>query len=257
VPTQLSLDRHLDGLHEAVTAFVAYAARAGVDAPVPTCPDWTVLDLVAHQGMVHRWAAALLRGERPGDDEVGGHELAGRSAVDPLAWLAEGAAALADAVTDAPADLETFVFLHDAPPPREFWARRQCHETTMHAVDALAASLGRAPGPDEVWIDAELAGDGIDELLGGFLTRPRSRLRCDEESLLVVSPDDLADRWEVSMSRRPAVTTRRTADDPPPDDPDWELTGGAVELYLRLWNRTEPPPPTHEGWRRLTAVSWS
>ena len=98
-----------------------------------------------------------------------------------------------------------------------------------------------------------LAGDGIDELLGGFLTRPRSRLRCDEDALLVVRPDDLADWWEVSMGPRPAVTTRRTTGDEPPDDADWELTGGAVELYLRLWNRTEPP----EEWRRLTAVTWS
>ena len=66
-------------------------------------------------------------------------------------------------------------------------------------------------------------------------------------------PDDLADWWEVAMGPRPAVTTRRTTGDEPPDDADWELTGGAVELYLRLWNRTEPP----EEWRRLTAVTWS
>ncbi|HRK46125.1 MAG TPA: maleylpyruvate isomerase family mycothiol-dependent enzyme, partial [Nocardioides sp.] len=104
-----------------------------------------------------------------------------------------------------------------------------------------------------VWIDAELAGDGIDELLAGFLTRPRSRLRCEEEAVLVVRPVDLPDWWEVSMGPRPAVTTRRTAADLLSDEPDWELTGGAVELYVRLWNRTDPP----EDWRRLTAITWS
>jgi hypothetical protein len=123
----------------------------------------------------------------------------------------------------------------------------------MHAVDALAASLGRAPRPDEVWIDPELAGDGIDELLGGFLTRPRSRLRCDEDAVLEVRPLDLPDWWEVAMGPRPATTTRHTQDDVPTDEPDWELTGSAVELYLRLWNRGDPP----EEWRRLTAVTWS
>ena len=82
MPTQLSLARHLDGLHEAVTAFAAYAGRAGLEAPVPTCPDWVVLDLLAHQGMVHRWATALVRGERPDDDEVAAFETAGRSAED-------------------------------------------------------------------------------------------------------------------------------------------------------------------------------
>ena len=253
MPTQLTTAQHLAGLSEAMRAFVRYADRAGLEAWVPTCPDWTVLDLVAHQGMVHRWAAALLGGERPTDDEVAAYEASGRGSEHPLRWLADGAAALAEAVNGASDDVEALVFLNDAPPAREFWARRQCHETTMHAVDALAASLGRPPRPDEVWIDPELAGDGIDELLGGFLTRPRSRLRCDEDALLVVAPDDLADWWEVAMGPRPAVTTRRTTGDESPDDADWELTGGAVELYLRLWNRTEPP----EEWRRLTAVTWS
>ena len=253
MPTQLTTARHLDGLREATRAFVAHARRAGLDAPVPTCPEWTVLDLVAHQGMVHRWAGALVRGERPDDDEVEGYAERGRAAADPLAWLSDGADELARTLTSAPEDLDALVFLRDAPPARGFWARRQCHETTMHAVDALAASLGRPPSPDEVWIDPELAGDGIDELLGGFLTRPRSRLRCDDEALLVVRPVDLPDWWEVSMGPRPAITTRRSADDVPSDEPDWELSGGAVELYLRLWNRTDPP----EDWRRLTAVTWS
>ncbi len=256
MPTLLTTAQHLAGLSEAMRAFVRYAERAGSEAPVPTCPDWTVLDLVAHQGMVHRWAAALVRGERPTDEEVAAYDAQGRTVDDPLVWLADGASELAEVVTAAPDDLRAFVFLNDAPPARGFWARRQCHETTMHAVDALAASLGRAPRPDEVWIDPELAGDGIDELLGGFLTRPRSRLRCDEDALLVVRPDDLGDWWEVAMGPRPAVVTRRTPvefEDSPEDDADWELTGSAVELYLRLWNRTEPP----EEWRRLTAVTWS
>ncbi len=253
MPTHLTTVRHLDGLREAVTAFVAHAGRAGLEAPVPTCPDWTVLDLVAHQGMVHRWAAALVRGEDQSDDEVGGYEAAGRTAPDPLAWLRDGAAGLARSIEAAPDDLTAPVFLNDAPPARAFWARRQCHETTIHAVDALAASLGRAPRPREVWVDPELAGDGIDELLGGFLTRPRARLRCEDDALLVVRPDDLADWWEVALGPRPAITTRRTPAEEPAEDPDWELTGGAVELYLRLWNRTEPP----EDWRRMTAVTWS
>jgi uncharacterized protein (TIGR03083 family) len=253
VPTQLTIAQHLAGLSEAMRAFVRYADRAGLEARVPTCPDWTVLDLVAHQGMVHRWAAALLRGERPSDEEVAAYDVAGRVSPDSLAWLAQGAAALAEAVNGAPADVAAPVFLNDAPGPREFWARRQCHETTMHAVDALAASLGRAPRPDEVWIDPELAGDGIDELLGGFLTRPRSRLRCDDEAMLLVRLDDLPDWWEVSMGPRPAITTRRVGNDVPDEEADWELTGTAVELYLRLWNRTDPP----EQWRRLTSVTWS
>jgi uncharacterized protein (TIGR03083 family) len=258
MPTRLTADEHLDGLRAAVVGFVRYAERAGLSAPVPTCPDWDVLDLVAHQGMVHRWAAALVRGERPGDEVVQGFEAAGRAAADPVGWLRDGAVEVTRAVGEAPSDREAFVFLNDAPEPRGFWARRQCHETTIHAVDALAASLGRAPRAEETWVDPELARDGIDELLGGFLTRPRSRLRCDEEAVLAVVPDDSEEWWEVSLGPRPAVVTRHSAAYGEGDCPDWELTGTSVELYLRLWNRAEVPERSETGdWRRLTAVTWS
>src|SRR4051812_9663653 len=175
VPTELSLARHLDGLRSAMVAFVRYADRAGPEAPVPTCPDWTVRDLVVHQGMVHRWAAALVHGENGVDADA--FEAEGRGVPDPLEWLRDGVIELAETLTRAPEDTEALVFLDDAPRPREFWARRQCHETTVHAVDALSAALGRHPAGSETWIETDVAVDGIDELLGGFLTRPRSRLR--------------------------------------------------------------------------------
>ena len=234
-----------------MVAFLRYADRAGLGAPVPTCPDWTVRDLVAHQGMVHRWAAALVRGEADIDPDA--FEAEGRDEPDPLEWLRDGVVDLAETLTRAPGDAKAIVFLNDAPAPREFWARRQCHETTVHAVDAMSAALGRRPDPAETWIETDLAVDGIDELLGGFLTRPRSRLRCDEESVLVVAPDDAPDWWQVDLGPRPAVTTRRTG---PRADGDWVLNGSAVDLYLSLWNRTERP--ALEGtWRERAAVTWS
>lgn len=257
MPTRLTTAEHLDGLRAAVVGFVRYAERAGLDAPVPTCPEWTVLDLVAHQGMVHRWAAAIVRGERPGDDEVAGFEAAGRSSTDPLGWLRDGAVEVTRSVQAATGGREAFVFLNDAPQPTGFWARRQCHETTIHAVDALAASLGRAPTGAETWIDPVLARDGIDELLGGFLTRPRSRLRCEEASLLAVVPDDADEWWAVAMGPEPAVVTRHRTSYDEDIDADWELTGPSVELYLRLWNRgAVPETPSEESWQQLTAVTW-
>jgi uncharacterized protein (TIGR03083 family) len=250
VPTQLTAACHLDGLREAMLAFVRYADRAGLGAAVPSCPGWTVRDLVAHQGMVHRWAAGNLRGQRLDPDAL---ERAGLGEPDPLEWLADGAIDLAAAWSAAPDDVRTVVFLNDAPGPKPFWARRQCHETTIHAVDALAAALGRAPRADEVWFSADLAADGIDELLCGFLTRGKSRLRTDEPGVLVVAPDDRDEWWEVRLSPEPAVSARRTG--PVLEDADWVLTGPAVQLYLRLWNRgadaVEIP-----FWRERARVTW-
>jgi uncharacterized protein (TIGR03083 family) len=250
VPTQLTVSCHLDGLREAMLAFVRYGDRAGLSAPVPTCPGWTVRDLVAHQRMVHRWAAANLRGERADPDAL---ERAGLTDADPLEWLADGSIDLVTAWTQAPPEVRTVVFLNDAPGPKEFWARRQCHETTIHAVDALAACLGRAPRADEVWVGADLAADGIDELLCGFLTRTKSRLRSEAPGLLVVAPDDRDEWWEVRISSAPAVAARRTGE--VAGDADWTLTGRAVELYLRLWNRG-PDAVDLLDWPALARVEW-
>jgi uncharacterized protein (TIGR03083 family) len=233
-----------------MVAFVRYADRAGLGAAVPTCPGWTVRDLVAHQGMVHRWAAGLVRGESGIDPDS--LEEAGRAEPDPLEWLRDGVIDLAETLTRAPDDLRAPVFLNDAPRPRDFWARRQCHETTVHAVDALSAALGRHPRAEETWIDTDLAVDGIDELLGGFLTRPRSRLRCEEDAVLVVAPDDVADWWLVRVGPRPARTARRRG---PRVDGTWVVEGDAVDVYLSLWNRTDRPG-LDAGWRDRAAVTW-
>ncbi|MDF1604558.1 maleylpyruvate isomerase family mycothiol-dependent enzyme [Nocardioides sp. YIM 152315] len=255
MPTQLHPSQHLEGLRSAMVAFVRYADRAGLSAPVPTCPEWSVRDLVAHQGMVHRWAARLLRGEWTRDADADHFEAEGRAAEDPLEWLREGAIELVETIARAADDVRAPVFLDDAPAPRAFWARRQCHETTIHAVDALSAVFGRHPDPAETWIGAELASDGIDEMLTGFVTRPRSRLRCAEDAVLVVAPDDVPAWWLLRLGPRPAVAERGSG--PRPDLPpaDWELTGTAVELYLALWNRTVRPE-LGAAWGARTAITW-
>src|SRR5262245_24669162 len=173
----MHLEQHLDGLREAVDAFAASATTAGLEAAVPTTPDWDVRRLVAHQGLIHRWATGHLRGDEVDPDDV---EAEGIGVGDPVAWMREGADRLVATLESAPDDLAALVFLADAPPPRQFWARRQCHETTIHAVDALSAVLGRYPRSDDTWIGRDLALDGIDELLNGFLPRPSPGLPAEE-----------------------------------------------------------------------------
>ena len=245
----LPLERHLDGLREALLSFVRYADRAGLDASVPTTPDWTVRQLVAHQGMVHRWAAATIRSESIDPDAV---ESEGRQALDPLDWLRDGAIEVVQAIHDAPDDLTALVFLRDAPPAKPFWARRQCHETTIHAVDALSAALGRYPKADDTWISTDLALDGIDELLTGFITRPKSRLRSEDPMTIAVLPTDADRAWLVHVSSEPAVTERVAG------DADVVLQGSAVALYLTLWNRSDEVVPEGDWdvWTEGSPIRW-
>jgi uncharacterized protein (TIGR03083 family) len=235
VPTTLTPDQHLAALRDAVSAFARHAQEAGLDVPVPTCPDWTVRRLIGHQGMVHRWAAANLRGKTV---EIDATERAGRRAPSPVDWLRDGAIDLVAAITTAPDDVQTVVFLNDAPGPRAFWARRQCHETTIHSVDALAAALGRYPTSADTAIDPAVGVDGIDELLAGFMTRNKSRLRSESPMVVGVVAEESPTGWLVEVGPAPAVVTVVPSDEVA-DRCDVRLEGPAVAVYLTLWNRSD------------------
>jgi uncharacterized protein (TIGR03083 family) len=256
---QLRLDEHLSALRQAAERLAASAHAAGLEAAVPTCPGWTVRDLLAHQGMVHRWATAHVTGDREGQHASDAVEAAGRAQPDPAGWLREGADALLAALTAAPEDLDALVFLKDAPPAREFWARRQCHETTVHAVDGLAAELGRVPTATEAGVTTPVAIDGIDELVTGFLTRGKARLRSPEPQRIAVSPNDADAAWLLEVSQGPVVTTRHTASSL--SDADVTLRGTAAQLYLGLWNRGREVEAddgeTLGRWRELARITWA
>ena len=234
MPTQLTFDQHLSGFREAVLAFCRYAEHAGLDVDVPPCPEWTVRRLIGHQGMIHRWASANLRGRTI--DEIA-TEKAGRSSSDPVGWLRDGAIDLVSTLVAAPHDVEARVFLHDAPPARLFWARRQHHEMTMHAVDALSASLGRLPRAEETWISTEVALDGIDELVLGFVPRSKSRMRLAPGATpvtIAIRPTDSDHSYTVRVSEEPPVVARHEG----PAEGDLVVEADAVALYLALWHRT-------------------
>jgi hypothetical protein len=184
---------------------------------------------------------------------VSAYEAEGLASADPVTWLHEGGLELVAALQDAPEDLDALVFLNHAPAPRLFWARRQCHETTIHSVDARAAALGRMPRAEETEITRAVALDGIDELLNGFHTREKSRLRSDQPIRFAVRPTDVDASWLVHVSQRPAVVERDTH-----GHADVVLEAPVEVLYLALWNRTdELSTEGLEIWRALAPVTWS
>src|SRR3954451_1224139 len=168
VPASLPLERYIDLILTSGLRMVAAVESAGFEAEVITCPTWDGRALLAHQTMVHRWAAANLRGEDasavPDQTEI-------RESIDDLGgYFRDGLDELLTALGEAPDDLQALVFLTDAPSAKQFWARRQAHENTIHMVDALSAERGRVPSAAETGIESDVALDGIDELLCGFFT---------------------------------------------------------------------------------------
>jgi uncharacterized protein (TIGR03083 family) len=255
MPTSLTFSEHLEALESHGTWLADLAAEAGLATPVPTCPDWHVEHLVAHQAMVHRWATAHVRGDDP--DAVPKQTEIRTTIDDLIGYYRDGHAALVAALADAAPDDKAMTFLNDAPAPREFWARRQTHETTIHMVDALAASLGRLPTADESTIETALAVDGIDELLRGFFTRGRSKLYEGDEYSILVRPTDSDRRWTLRVAERLTVE---------PGDAeiaaDATFGGSAVQLYLALWNRGDEISATGRAevlthWQTGQRIRWS
>jgi uncharacterized protein (TIGR03083 family) len=255
VPTSLMLDQHIEVLAKSGSALADHAEAAGRDAPVPSCPAWTAAHLVAHQGMVHRWAAAHLRGgdlsNVPLQSQVVNDE------PDLIGWFRDGLVDLLEAIADAPHDVKAMVFLRDAPAPRRFWARRQAHETTIHSVDAQAAELGRLPTTEEVGVSTELAVDGIDELVCGFMPRgKKSSLVELAPCTIVIETSDMPQAWTLTVGDGPLQTEPGQA-----DDADATFRGTAAGLYLGLWNRGEDfivdgRADVLAEWRARQRVTW-
>lgn len=238
----------------------AEAERILLQDPVPTCPDWTVQQLVEHIGGVHRWAARIVSGglaSNPAEGEITALFTPPADTDELLAWFNTGSQQLVETLWTAPDDLQAFVFLKNAPAPRKFWARREAHETTIHRIDALAARLGRMPSTAEAAIPTRVAVDGIDELVTGFVPRRSSRLRTNEPYLMAITPTDVDVAWTVAVSGEPPVVSAGAA-----PDAHAVITGTAAALYLGLWNRGDDIAENGTvdalgHWRDQVRVGWS
>jgi uncharacterized protein (TIGR03083 family) len=256
-------EEHIAALEKDGTLLAAAADRAGLGAPVPSCPDWQVRDLLRHIGHVHRWAASYVGDARTEmAEDLAEEEVlrAGPGDADLLGWFRDGHAELVRVLRSADHGLNCWTFL-GAPSPLAFWARRQAHETAIHRADAESAA-GEVTG-----FPAPFAADGIDELIMGFWARGRAG--ADRQCALHVLATDTGDGWLADLGartaeRRPAAAARR-----PAAAADCVVAGPAAQVYLLLWNR--PPhagqcadtttvtgdPATLRLWQDLMKVRWS
>jgi uncharacterized protein (TIGR03083 family) len=135
------------------------AGRKRPDAEVPWCPGWAVSSVLVHIGCVHEWVATMVAAASPESQAFpAAPDLVGDALAD---WADERRRSLLDALKDADRDRPMWAFGLQL--PARFWARRQAHETAVHAVDATAAA-------GETWmIPGDVADDGLTEFLTVFL----------------------------------------------------------------------------------------
>ena len=254
-PIPMKITEHIDALQDEGRLLAAAATRTELDAPIPTCPDWRMRDLVLHVGGVHRWATGYV-GDRRTEmwdvdlDDIVDTWPADRDLID---WFREGHGRLVHTLASAPPDLDCFTFLA-APSPLAMWARRQAHETAMHRVDAESA------GSTITEFHPAFAADGVDELLSCFVTRPRPRRapKVSSPRSIHVHATDTGDDWYLQIGLEAIVTSRRGG------PADCTITATAGDLYLLLWNRRSDAGISVEGdrdllalWREDVQIRWS
>jgi uncharacterized protein (TIGR03083 family) len=235
--------RDREWYQDAVCAEVEHFAEtvrgADLATPVPTCPGWSVGDLVDHVGTVHRWAAHMVQNlaperVRPKEIDMGKPDAPASSAALSN-WLAAGAVILADAFAAVDPDAPMWAWGTDQ--HARFWPRRMLFETLVHHADARL-SLEGAPE-----VAAPVAVDGIDEFLDNLpaaasFSPTVEKLRGAGETF-GVSASDAACAWQITFE---------------PDGFAWDhidagstetahMSGDAGLLLLALYGRIAPAAP--------------
>jgi uncharacterized protein (TIGR03083 family) len=150
-------------------AFAELFRDADLSIPVPTCPEWTLAQLMRHVGRGDRWCAQIVAEQLM--DYIDPRTVAGgkppEGPDEEIAWLHQGVQQLLEAVDRTGSDTQVWTFL--GPRPATWWIRRRLHETVVHRADA-ALTLGAG-----FYVDPALAADAISEYL------ERVMVRADEE----------------------------------------------------------------------------
>jgi len=212
-------DTYVDWLQVENWAF-AEAARRGMNVAVPSCPGWSVEDLVVHHASFQLWITELVveRAQEP----VAPPERRPPAGMGALEWFDAVSERFVDTLRRT--DPETPVWVVTGEQRAGAWARRQASETSVHRWDAQharGAGLAIEHAPDYL---AEMFTLLLPNLIRSFgAPMPAG-------ALVLRSTDDRS-VWTV----RPAADTIEMV--PEGDPADAALTGSTSDLFLALWGR--------------------
>ncbi|GAA0588240.1 maleylpyruvate isomerase family mycothiol-dependent enzyme [Streptomyces crystallinus] len=234
--------REIQAFEAAIREASSAAAGDGA-ALVPSCPEWSVVDLVIHLGSVHRHVSEVIGGRRrqpPRADDLSVLGLPAAAAHWPLPqdapnrvpfppglveWFTEGASSLAGLLATRDAAEPVWTWSRDQ--SVGFWQRMQTIEAALHRWDAENA-IG-APGP----VDRQLAADAVTHSFE--VMAPAGRARHN-------APPGAGERLRFRQSDGSRVWIVQTDPDGVLLNPgggccDVELTATASDLMLFLWRR--------------------
>jgi uncharacterized protein (TIGR03083 family) len=216
----------------------ATTARRGLDPPVPSCPGWTVRDLVVHLGGVYTFWSSVAEPPLRSEDEV--REMRSRlqaererQAKDPafreieplLSWFHATVDRLEAALSRLGPSEQVWTWSRPDQ-TAGFIQRRMAQETAVHRWDMELAHDCTQP------LEAALARDGIDEMLDVFLpeTVAESKVRGEGESYHFHRTDGEGE-WLVRFDRSGPAVSREHG------KAGIAIRGPASDLLLFLWHR--------------------
>ena len=229
---------HLRALAEESQWFADAVTGADFDAPVPSCPGWSLADLVWHLSEVQYFWATIAAGPLMEPELV-------PDLTRPDPSLLRGL------FNEQAAHLHRTLSAHDPSTPCWTWKeddqtigfvrRRQAHEALIHRIDAELTVGNRTP------IDTELAVDGVDEILrvqiDGF---PDWGTFTEDGVTAVITETDTSCSWGLRFGRFTGTSPNTHTDydldaltvvDANAVEPKMHLRGRAADLDLWLWGR--------------------
>jgi len=180
-------------LIQANRALAETAFAADPSTPIPTCPGWSMLQLIRHVGRGDRWAAQIINTGSSSD-------LDPRTVPDgrppdvpeqARVWLEASPQVILDAVAAIGPETAVATFL--GPRPARWWIRRRLHEATVHGADAALAT-GRS-----YELSPAVAVDGIEERLDRLTAELPSLpgIALANGATLVLKATDAGATWTV------------------------------------------------------------
>jgi uncharacterized protein (TIGR03083 family) len=201
---------------------MAELARGDLTEQVPTCPAWTLADLIEHTGRVHRWMIAAIQGD--GSPQVAEDDgpVDGASLGD---WFQRGvdeAVRVMSAMEGTEARWTWF------PPDQTagWYFRRIAQETLVHRIDAELAA-----GVDVMEVEPALAADGVDEMCDVFIPSATGQPIGGRGETLHLHATDVEGEWLLTLHPEHVEVSRGHAKG------DAALRGPARDLLLMMWGR--------------------
>ncbi len=156
-------ERYIAAIRHHGDVMLTQVRSIDLTAPVPTCPGWSVANLVGHTAAVLEQKSELVRDGYVDRSPPFSKELAAQTDPSIVETLETALVEIVEVFESSDLDRPIYTWT-DEDQTASWWVRRIAHEVVIHSADAVIAA-GATPTSED-W----LGSDGVDECLTEFLT---------------------------------------------------------------------------------------